>query len=275
MTAFNREKYIGEAIKSVLASNYVNWELIITDDCSTDATFKIAQSYEQQDKRIKVYKNEANLGDYPNRNRAASYAKGEYLMNVDSDDLLHKGTMDKCLNLFRKYPLASFGIYCPNYSSDHLLSPVQAISKHFFEKPLLLIGPGGTIIKNKFFKQLGGFPTKYGPANDGYYNLNAASQTHTVLIPFELVYYRRHEGQEINNKYAYLYNNYLYLNDALRNIELHLKASEKRFIIKKNKRRFLTNIVNFYLETKDWSRTTAALKTAKFNIRDLLAAIFH
>jgi glycosyltransferase involved in cell wall biosynthesis len=74
MTSFNREKYIAEAIESVLASTYKDFELIIVDDVSTDATVAIAEKYAKQDGRIKVYKNQNNLGDYKNRNRAASYA---------------------------------------------------------------------------------------------------------------------------------------------------------------------------------------------------------
>lgn len=58
MTAFNREKYIAEAIESVLASTYTNFELIIVDDCSKDNTVNIAKSYEQKDQRVKVYINE-------------------------------------------------------------------------------------------------------------------------------------------------------------------------------------------------------------------------
>src|ERR1700761_2006624 len=86
MTAYNRQQYIGEAIASVLASTYPTFELIIVDDGSGDDTVSIARKYEAQDSRIKVYVNERNLGDSPNRNRAAGYATGEFIMYCDSDD---------------------------------------------------------------------------------------------------------------------------------------------------------------------------------------------
>ena len=86
MTSYNREKYIGLAIESVLNSTYQNWELIICDDCSSDGTVEIAKSFAKKDARIRVYINERNLGDYPNRNRAAQYAVGTYLKYVDADD---------------------------------------------------------------------------------------------------------------------------------------------------------------------------------------------
>jgi glycosyltransferase involved in cell wall biosynthesis len=97
MTVYNREKYISEAIESVMASTYQNWELIIVDDRSKDTSVEIARHYETQDKRIKVYVNEANLGDYPNRNKAASYAEGKYLKYVDASraiSVLH-GTISR------------------------------------------------------------------------------------------------------------------------------------------------------------------------------------
>ncbi len=78
MTPYNREQYLPEAIESVLDSCYKNFELIIVDDNSNDGTLNIAKAYETKDKRIKVYVNENHLGDYANRNQAASYAGGKY-----------------------------------------------------------------------------------------------------------------------------------------------------------------------------------------------------
>ncbi|WP_315819845.1 glycosyltransferase family 2 protein [Paraflavitalea speifideaquila] len=89
MTSYNRQQYIGEAIKSVLESTYKNFELIVVDDCSKDKTVELAKHYEAHDARVKVYVNEQNLGDYPNRNKAASYASGKYLKYVDADDTLY------------------------------------------------------------------------------------------------------------------------------------------------------------------------------------------
>lgn len=62
MPAYNAEKYIEEAIQSVLKQTYTNWELIITDDKSTDDTEKIIKKYQDQDKRIKLYALSKNQG---------------------------------------------------------------------------------------------------------------------------------------------------------------------------------------------------------------------
>src|ERR1700689_462412 len=110
MTAFNREKYIAEAIESILQSTYKNFELIIVDDCSKDKTVEIAKSYAQKDSRIKVYVNEKNLGDYPNRNKAASYANGKYLKYVDSDDIIYPHCLDVMVGCMEKFSEAAFGL---------------------------------------------------------------------------------------------------------------------------------------------------------------------
>src|SRR5450631_1699837 len=107
MTAYNREKYIAEAIESVLASTYTNFEFIIVDDGSVDTTVEIARSFELKDSRVKLYINEKNLGDYPNRNKAASYAKGKYLKYLDSDDMIFKDSLLKMVNAIEKYPDAA------------------------------------------------------------------------------------------------------------------------------------------------------------------------
>ena len=61
LPTYNGEKYLADSIESVISQTYKNWELIIINDCSTDKTLEIAQSYAAKDNRIKVYSNDENL----------------------------------------------------------------------------------------------------------------------------------------------------------------------------------------------------------------------
>jgi glycosyltransferase involved in cell wall biosynthesis len=276
MTAYNRQQFIGEAIESVLASTYKNFELIIVDDGSSDNTVAIAREYGHIDKRISIYINQQNLGDYANRNRAASYAKGEYLMYVDSDDKIFVDGIEKCVHTMLKYPECSFGMRIFGKKCEpYAIESNAVIMEHFFEKPLLGIGPGGTIIRRLFFEEINKYPTKYGPANDMYFNLKAACNSSMVLIPFEFLFYRIHAGQEINNQYSYLFNNYLYLKDALNELPLNLTEDKLRWLHLKNKRRFFKNIISFFFSSFNWSKTIGVLKLTKFTFKDMLQAIFH
>lgn len=276
MTSFNREKYIGEAIESVLASTYKNFELIIVDDCSKDHTVKIARSLENIDKRIKVFLNEKNVGDYPNRNIAAGYAKGEYIKYLDSDDKILPDGLEKCVNEMLRFPDADFGIY-NSFSSQqtHVLSSDRALRIHFFNKPFLMIGPGGTIIRRKFFEIINGYPEKYGPANDLYFNLKASCNTSIVMLSFDFIFYRRHSGQEINNAYSYLVNNYTYLRDALANLPLQLSNEQLSWLAKKNKRRFLVNLFKYLVKSKSLPKTMKTAKEAGFKFKDIKVGLFH
>lgn len=86
MPAFNREKFIGKAIASVLSQSFKNIELIIIDDGSADSTVSIAREY-CKDSRVKVLVNEKNLGIAETRNRGLREAQGEYIAMLDSDDV--------------------------------------------------------------------------------------------------------------------------------------------------------------------------------------------
>jgi glycosyltransferase involved in cell wall biosynthesis len=275
MTAFNREKYIGEAIESVLASTYKDFELIIVDDQSTDNTVPIIKKYAEADPRIRFYRNEKNLGDYPNRNCAAGHATGEIMMTVDSDDTLFPESILKAVELMDRYPNVGFGICNEQQSEALVLNGKEALQQHFFQKPLLLKGPGGTVLRREYFSSIGKYPVKYGPANDMYFNLKAAASTDVLLIPFEFIYYRRHEGQEINNHGSYLYNRYRYLRDALNELDLHLDKKQTDWLHKKNKRRFAVNISKYFLATFNFRKTRNAVRLADFGFRDYITGIFH
>lgn len=275
MTCYNREDFVAEAIESVLATSYPNWELIIVDDMSVDDTYRICERFAIAEPRIKLYRNERNLGDYPNRNKSASFAKGKYLVTVDSDDWMIKDNLIRWVEDMELKD-AMFGIYAPiNEPGPVYLSSGQVLYHHFFVSPVLINGPIATIINKKFFSDIGGFPEKYGPANDRYYNLKAASMTAIILFPYPLVSYRLHANQESKNKYAYLFNNYRYLNDAVKELNLQFSKPQINFILKKNKRRFLFNILKYCLQTADLIKTYQAIKLANFTFYDSFIAVFQ
>lgn len=84
---FNAREFIKETIESVLLQTYTNWELIFIDDCSTDDTAKIIESYCAKDDRMKLIKHKTNKGVAASRNTALDFATGEYIAFLDGDDL--------------------------------------------------------------------------------------------------------------------------------------------------------------------------------------------
>lgn len=276
MTAYNREKYIAEAIESVLDSTFKNFELIIVDDCSTDRTFSIVKEFESKDSRVKVFLNDNNLGDYPNRNKAASLAIGEIIMSVDSDDTIIKSAISHIVKLFETYPQSNFLTLNRDnfFKQETVISSKELIRRHFLQATNLHYGPGATAIRTKYFKDIGGFPVIYGPANDMYYNIMAASKSPIILCKLEFLNYRIHDGQEVNNKFSYLHNGYKYFNDILHLTELPLEQKEINILYLKNKRRFIVNLYNFFIKNRDIRKCIEACKLAKFKLVDVRKAIF-
>lgn len=277
MTAYNREQYIAEAIESVLASTYRNFELIVADDCSTDGSLGIAHQYAAKDNRIKVIKNEKNLGDYPNRNKVSTYAIGKYLLYVDSDDILNPDAIEYIIHQFTENPGVSFATI---YQQEDIQRPVvlsakESIRKHFYIRHFLDNGPGGSIIERNYFNSIGMFPTKYESANDMYYNIKAASNTSMLLLPYVYLYYRRHEGQEIHDNYPYLYNNYRYMEDVLQLPELPITKTERKQLQLQNRRRLIVHSLVFLKNTGALGKFFKAYLKAGIGIKDIISGIFH
>lgn len=277
MTAYNRSEYISLAIESVLSQTFSNFELIIIDDNSLDDTFTKAKIFAEKDNRIRLFQNENNLGQFENRNKAASLAKSEILMYVDSDDTVAKDAISHIYDIFLKFPSASFATICHDTAllSPRIMEPLELLNRHFFEKSTLHIGPGGTIIRRSLFNRIGGFPVKYGPVGDMYFNIIASSMSHTVLMPYNYLHYRCHDGQEINNRFSYLFNGYRYFNDVLGLPNFPMKQNDVNYLVRKNKRRFLVNTINYYLKTFRLKETLNSYKLAGFKIKDFLIAIFQ
>ena len=196
MTTYNRKNYVAEAIESFLDCKYPNLELIIVDDNSTDDTASIAQKYLQMDTRIKFFANEKNLGQFINRNKAASYAAGDYISFLDSDDKILAGGLLQCMNAMLDFPDVSAGMYWP-YSTGNafLMSSKEIITEHFLKRQVLVNPPGCIILKKKFFEKIGGFSNEYGLASDMHFNLKVACYSDVMLFPFKFFFYREHSGQ--------------------------------------------------------------------------------
>lgn len=97
---FNREGYIGEAISSALSQTYKNIEVIIVDNASTDNTWSVCNNYSKLDPRVKIYRNELNLGPVNNWKKCIYYASGIYAKILWSDDLISNDYIEKTLSIF-------------------------------------------------------------------------------------------------------------------------------------------------------------------------------
>lgn len=205
LTAYNRAPYIASSIESVLAQTLRDFELIITDDRSSDGTVDIAEAYARRDSRIRVFRNERNLGDYANRNHAASLATGEFLKFHDSDDVLYPLCLEIMVSLLSAAPSAGFALSSsvswPGGPVPMLSTPRLSYQREFLGFGMFNAGPAGALFRTETFRALGGFED-HGAASDNIFWLRACARYSVLLLPADLFWYRVHSGQSLQSDAA-------------------------------------------------------------------------
>lgn len=98
LASYNGAKFVCEQLDSILAQTYQDFEVIVCDDCSTDDTWNIIEEYAQRDTRIKVFRNDANLGFKKNFEKAIGLCSGDYIALSDQDDIWPKNHLEFLLN---------------------------------------------------------------------------------------------------------------------------------------------------------------------------------
>lgn len=109
MGIYNCEETLGEAIKSIINQTYENWELILCDDGSTDKTMTIANEFKKIDSRIKIIKNDINLGLAFTLNKCIENSNGTYIMRHDADDIMLPNRISKQVEVMEKNNLDACG----------------------------------------------------------------------------------------------------------------------------------------------------------------------
>lgn len=99
---YNVEKYLEQFIESILKQTYTEFELLLVDDCGTDASSEICRKFEKKDNRIRVIKQPCNGGVAKARNRGIAEARGEYIMLADSDDYLASNALEVSMRLMNE-----------------------------------------------------------------------------------------------------------------------------------------------------------------------------
>ena len=200
VTVFNRGEFLAATLESILNSSYSDFEVIVVDDNSTDDSLVVAEKFAEFDKRIQVHVNDKNLGDYPNRNRAASLAQGKYIKYLDADDLIYRYGLSTMVEALEKYPEAalalSSNIIDPDSPYPCFLESVDVYRKHFLGQSPIGVGPSAAIIRLDCFDAVGGFSGKQFVGDTELW-LQLADRWSIATLPPSLVWWRRHEGQQI------------------------------------------------------------------------------
>ncbi len=104
LPVFNGEKYLKAALDSILAQTFIDFELIISDNASTDKTPQICRAYAARDSRVSYYRNETNLGAPRNYNRTVKLSQGKYFKWAAADDVHAPEYLKKCVEVLDNDP---------------------------------------------------------------------------------------------------------------------------------------------------------------------------
>jgi glycosyltransferase involved in cell wall biosynthesis len=106
LPVYNGEAYLGQAIESLLCQTFHDFELIVSDNCSVDATAEICKKFVARDHRVVYHRNDHNLGAAANYNRVVELAKGECFVWANHDDLWAESYLEKCITQLDAFPEA-------------------------------------------------------------------------------------------------------------------------------------------------------------------------
>jgi glycosyltransferase involved in cell wall biosynthesis len=104
LAVYNGENYVAESIEALLSQTYEDFELIISDNASTDGTADICRDYAKLDSRIRYYRQPRNIGSAPNHNFTIHQARGELFKTAAHDDLYGRSLLKLCVNALDEHP---------------------------------------------------------------------------------------------------------------------------------------------------------------------------
>jgi glycosyltransferase involved in cell wall biosynthesis len=195
---YNSANYIRQAIESVLSSSYEDFEFLISDDCSTDNTWQIIQEY--KDSRIKSWRNESNIGEYPNRNKVIKEASGNYILFVDGDDILYRDSLRNLSEYLCAFPNVGmvWGLnpqLFPFYVFPYILQPQETIQMIYRTKiPISNIGFGEMLFRTDLLQSVGGM-SEYYKSGDTYIKLKLALMEPVMFASIGFIFWRQSPGQ--------------------------------------------------------------------------------
>lgn len=194
MPVYNAEKYIDETINSILNQSFKNFEFIIIDDKSTDNSVKIIEKF--NDKRIKFFKNESNIGYVKTLNKLIGLAKGKFIARQDNDDISLKKRLEIQYNYMINNPDVllcgtNYKIFGnKNFKSNSPKSYEHIKSFFIFNNPIC---HPSVMIKKCIFNNISvRYDEKLCPSEDYALWFEISKIGRIVNLPYILLKYRTH-----------------------------------------------------------------------------------
>ncbi|WP_242062141.1 TIGR03032 family protein [Nostoc punctiforme] len=193
MTVYNTEAYLAEALDSVLAQTFRDWELIVWDDGSTDNSIAIAQDYVQRDVRIRLYAGN-RLGRGEALIQAHRLTRGDYIGWLDADDCLAATALQETVEFLDSHP--DYGMVYTNYLNIDTQGETQGLG-HRCQIPYSPMGLlldfmtfHFRLLRQSVFAAVGGINPEFAPAEDYDLCLRVSEITQIYHLERSLYFYR-------------------------------------------------------------------------------------
>ena len=167
MSVYNDEKRVSKSIESILNQTFQDFEFLILDDCSTDNTYEICNYYAKKNQKIKLMKNNQNLGLTKSLNLLISESNYELIARQDSDDESFKQRLEIQLKIIEKYNLDA----CTTLAIIDELKGTRPFLSHLFPKKLIIkyknpFIHGSLLIKKRVLENVGMYDERFKFAQD-------------------------------------------------------------------------------------------------------------
>ena len=219
---YNKGEFVAETINSIISQTFNNWEIIFVDDYSTDNSVDVVNSFD--DNRIHLTQLSENKGASYCRNYGFSISKGEYVIFLDSDDILINECLSKRFYEIKKNPKCDFLIFRMAEFTDNVNVPskIRKLSfDNFLYNHVSLIDPWGItqpIWKKVFLDHVFGFNVLYGRFQDVEFHTRVLlSNPHFKVIEgnYDFLYRTVNYQSEMSRSFAnnYIVNSFRYINE--------------------------------------------------------------
>lgn len=232
MPTYNREKFVGEAIESVLSQTYPNFELLVVDDGSTDKTKSVVQKY-LTDPRVKYFYKE-NGGQSSGRNLGFKNSKGDYIAFLDSDNKWKPEKLKICMTAALDNPDVGV-VYGDNITIDEHGNEIgrDTMRRHsgFITAQLLkdnFVTINTATLKRECYEAMGGLDESFIRAPDYEFWLRLSTRYKFLYVPQYVSYYRVMEDQISSDKDGRFKANYEILQHFLTHFSDSVSRKERR-----------------------------------------------
>lgn len=201
MPAHNAEAYVAEAVESILGQTMRDFELVVVEDSSTDATWQIVEEYAARDARVRPLRATVRSAARA-RNVALEHVRGEFVALMDADDVALPTRLERQLDAARAQPdVVVWGTYMQRITDDGIaMQPIRAGSTSVEEFRSLdrtrsLIRCYGTVafMRRDVLERAGGFDPRFEPIEDSELWDRMAAHGPVLVVPEILLRYRQHD----------------------------------------------------------------------------------